>query len=243
MASGGVLDDSRGGLEQQFTDEELRAIVETAHMLGRKVAAHAHGPDAIRAALRANVDSIEHGTLIDVDGIALLKSKGAYLVPTLLAMSTASENLATPGYFPENVREKALNIRRLSGSRFQAAIKAGVKLAFGTDAGVSEHGCNADEFTLMVSAGVGPMDAIRAATVNAADLLGIAGEAGFLKPGMVADIIAVEKSPLDDITELTRVRFVMKGGVVYKGSSVEGSPQGEAMEGFGLRCGAGPSEG
>jgi imidazolonepropionase-like amidohydrolase len=241
MASGGVLDDSRGGLEQQFTDDELRAIVETAHNLGRKVAAHAHGPDAIRAALRAGVDSIEHGTLIDGDGIALLKAKGAYLVPTLVPMSTVSANLTIPGYYPDAVREKALTILRLAGTRFQAVVKARVKLAFGTDAGVIEHGCNAFEFAFMINAGLTPMEAIRAATINAADLLGIADEAGSLKPGMVADIIAVDNNPLDDITVLTRVRFVMKGGIVYKGIATDGSMQGPSRQSSELRCGANSS--
>lgn len=241
MASGGVLDDSRGGLEQQFTVEELRAIVETAHALGRRVAAHAHGPGAIRAALRAGVDSIEHGTLIDGDGIELLKSKGAYLVPTLMATNTASANLKIPGYYPDAVREKALTITRLAGTSFKAAVKAGVKIAFGTDSGVSEHGCNAEEFGLLVMAGVSPMEAIRTATVNAADLLGIASEVGSLKPGMEADIIAVDKSPLEDITELKRISFVMKSGTIHKRSATDASLQGQSPQGSDPRCGVNSS--
>jgi len=241
MAGGGILDDSRGGLEQQLTDEELRAIVETAHVLGRKVAAHAHGPGAIRAALRAGADSIEHGTLIDADGIELLKSKGAYLVPTLMAPNTVSANLEIPGYYPDAIREKALTVTRLAGKSVKAAIKAGVKLAFGTDSGVSEHGCNAEEFALLVKAGVSPMEAIRTATINAADLLGLAGEVGSLKPGMQADIIAVDESPLDDITELKHVSFVMKGGIVYKSPAADPSAQGQKARDPGQRCGVASS--
>jgi imidazolonepropionase-like amidohydrolase len=217
MATGGVLDDSRGGLGQQFTDAELQAIVAIAHALGRKVAAHAHSPGGIEAGLRAGVDSIEHGTLIDGDGIQLMKAKGAYLVPTLLAISTITSNVNKTGYYPTAVREKASRIIELAGESFRAAHRAGVKIAFGTDSGVSEHGRNAEEFALLVKAGLTPTEAIRAATVEAADLLGLANEIGSLRPGMAADIIAVDASPLDDVTQLSRVSFVMKNGTVYKG--------------------------
>jgi imidazolonepropionase-like amidohydrolase len=199
-------------------DEEAKAIVETAHLYGRKVAAHAHGADGIAVALRAGVDSIEHGTLIDDESIALFRKTGAYYVPTLSTVNGYLERIAKdPAAYPPEVRAKIDWRITITGKALERAVPAGVKIAFGTDAGVSKHGRNADEFELLVKHGLTPMQAIQAATVNAADLLGLAKEVGSIEPGKSADIIAVSGDPLSDVKLLKSVGFVMRAGVVHKG--------------------------
>jgi len=216
-ATGGVLSQTAAGLALQFSDEELKAIVETAHSMGRKVTAHAHGGDGVNAFLRAGGDSIEHGTYLDAESIKLFKSGGAWLVPTLMAGDFVAREAARPGTFLTPAqRDKAL----LAGPRMldmaRRAREGGVRVAFGTDTGVSAHGDNAGEFALMVKAGFTPIDAIRAATVGAAEHFGLSALIGSLAPGKAADLIAVKGDPLTDVTELTRVGFVMKGGEVYR---------------------------
>ncbi|MFC7331794.1 metal-dependent hydrolase family protein [Rhodocista pekingensis] len=215
-ATGGVLSQIAAGTGQQMFDDELRSIVETAHLMGRKVAAHAHAADGINAALRAGVDSVEHGSYLDDESIRLFRQTGAYLVPTLLAGKTVVDMANRPGVMSPAVKRKALTVGPMMQRNFARAAKAEVKIAFGTDSGVSAHGINAQEFKLMVEAGLSPMDAIRAATVNAADLLGIADRAGSLEPGKDADIIAVSGSPLENVTALETVDFVMRRGAVHK---------------------------
>ena len=227
MATGGVLDDSAAGTDQQFTDDELRAIVQTAHSLGRKVAAHAHGLRGIRAAVLAGVDSIEHGTYLDDDTARLMKARGTYLVPTLMAGREVTEKAKTPGYFPPAVQVKAQAVGAIMGPHLRRAHDAGVKIAFGTDTAVSPHGLNAQEFALMVKNGLSPMEAIEAATVNAADLLGLHDQAGTVETGKPADLIAVQGDPVQDVTKLEQVAFVMKGGQIYK-SAVAGEATGWA---------------
>ena len=211
-ATGGVLSIGDSGDAQQFTDEELRAIVESSHLLGMKVAAHAHGKQGIDSAIRAGVDSIEHGTYSDDGSFALFKKHGTYLVPTILAGKTVAELATIPGHFHPTVQEKAARIGPLIQDMFRRAHAAGVKVAFGTDSGVSTHGENAREFGYMVEAGMKPIDAILSATKQAADLLGAADRVGSIQAGRFADVIAVAGNPLTDITELRRVTFVMKDG-------------------------------
>ena len=215
--TGGVNSRIGAGLGKQMFDDEAKAIVETAHLYGKKVAVHAHGADGIAVALRAGADSIEHGTLIDDESIALFKKTGAYYVPTLSTVNGYLERIAAnPNAYPPDVRAKIDWRIGITGKALEKAVPAGVKIAFGTDAGVSKHGRNADEFELMVKHGMTPASAIQAATVNAADLLGLAKEIGTLEPGKTADIIAVTGDPLSDVKVLKRVGFVMKGGRVFK---------------------------
>ena len=216
-ATGGVLSINDSGDLQQFSDAEMRAIVETSHLLGLKVAAHAHGKRGLDAAIRAGVDSIEHGTYADDETFALFKKHGTYLVPTILAGKTVAELAAKPGHFHPLVQAKAAKIGPMIQEMFQRAHAAGVKIAFGTDSGVSTHGENAREFAYMVEAGMKPMDAILSATRNASDLLGASDRVGSIQSGRFADIVAVSGDPLADITELQRIRFVMKGGKTHKG--------------------------
>jgi imidazolonepropionase-like amidohydrolase len=216
-STGGVLSNTAAGLGQQFTDAELAAIVEVGHRMGRKVTAHAHGADGVNAFLRAGGDSIEHGTYLDDESIRLFRSTGAWLVPTLMAGDFVARVASGPdNFFTPAQTAKALE----AGPRMQdmaaRAHRGGVRIAFGTDSGVSPHGDNAQEFALLVRAGMTPLQAIQTATVNAAEHLGIADEAGRLAVGMPADLIAVSGDPLTDVTELERVRFVMKGGVVHR---------------------------
>lgn len=214
-ATGGVLSNTAAGLEQQFSDEELAAIVEAAHAMGRQVTAHAHGKGGIEAALRAGIDSIEHGTYLDDETIALFKEHGATLVPTVLAGVTVAGWTNEP-WLPEASRKKAAIIGPLMLDMLRRAHEGGVTVAFGTDTGVSRHGENAREFALMVEAGFAPEEAIRAATVVASEHLGMSKDIGTLEKGKYADLIAVTKDPLKNIRELESVDFVMKGGTVYK---------------------------
>jgi imidazolonepropionase-like amidohydrolase len=215
-ATGGVLSINDSGDLQQFADAEMKAIVETAHLLGMKVAAHAHGKRGMEAAIKAGVDSIEHGTYLDAETIELFKKHGTYLVPTIIAGKTVAEMAKKPGALHPSVRAKAARIGPLIQDSFRRAYAGGVKIAFGTDSGVSNHGENAREFGYMVEAGMPAMQAILSATRNAADLLGAADDVGSIQAGRYADVIAVAGDPLADITELQRVVFVMKGGVIFK---------------------------
>ncbi len=215
MATGGVLSNVPGGLNQQMMDDEMRAIVQTAKMFDRKVAAHAHGVNGVNAALRAGVDSVEHGTFTNEESFRLYKQTGAYYVPTLLAPAAAladgKRGALTPAQF-DKARAAAGNAEK----SFAEAIRRGVKIAFGTDTGVSPHGRNAEEFALMVRNGMSPALAIRSATVDAAELLGLSARIGTIAPGKDADIIAVEGDPTQDVRLLERVGFVMKSGRVHK---------------------------
>ncbi|MDM5177763.1 amidohydrolase family protein [Massilia sp. DJPM01] len=215
-ATGGVLSQARNGQNPQYTEDELRAIVNTAKDYGFRVAAHAHGTDGIKRALRAGVDSIEHGTLMDDEAIALFKKHGAWFVPTMSAGRYVADKSKDPDYYSPLVRPKAAAIGPQIQATFARAYKAGVKIAFGTDAGVFPHGENAKEFAYMVEAGMPPLEAIRSATLNAAALLDQGTRLGSVEPGYAADIIAVTGDPLRDIALMQQVRFVMKDGVVYK---------------------------
>ena len=217
-ATGGVLSIGDSGDAQQFTDEEMHAIVEASHLLGMKVAAHAHGKKGIEAAIKAGVDSIEHGTYSDAETFALFKSHNTYLVPTILAGKTVAEMATVPGYLHPSVQVKAARIGPLIQDMFKRAYAAGVKVAFGTDSGVSNHGENAREFQYMVEAGMPAIESILAATRAGADLIGASDRIGSIQAGRFADIVAVAGNPLTDITEMRKVTFVMKGGVVYKGA-------------------------
>lgn len=215
-ATGGVLSNVSGGLGRAFTPEEMKAIVDTAHGLGRKVAAHSHAADGTRGALEAGVDSIEHGSFLDDPTIALLKRTGAYLVPTELAPVAALAQ-ARSGALPPATIPKAEAAAAAMVDSHRRAWRAGVKFAFGTDSGVSKHGDNAQEFALLVDqVGMTPAEAIRTATVAAADLLGQSATLGTLEPGKAADLIAVTGSPLENVRALETVDFVMKRGVVAK---------------------------
>ena len=216
-ATGGVLSNTAAGLGQQFSDDELAAIVGAAHRMGRQVTAHAHGADGINAFLRAGGDSIEHGTYLDDESIRLMRREGVYLVPTLMAGDFVGRIASGPdNFFTPAQTAKALEAGPKMLDMVRRAHAGGVRIAFGTDSGVSAHGDNAGEFALMVRAGMTPLETIQAATVNAADHLRISGEAGRIATGMPADLIAVSGDPLADVTELERVRFVMRGGVVYR---------------------------
>lgn len=215
-ATGGVLSVAKSGQNPQFTEAELRAIVETANDYGFHVAAHAHGAEGMKRAVRAGIKSIEHGTLMDQEVMDLMKEHGTYYVPTILAGEFVAEKATIDGYFPEVVRPKAAEIGPKIQETFGKAYRAGVKIAFGTDCGVSPHGGNAREFSLMVEAGMPEMEAIQAATMSTAELLGIADKLGSIEVGKVADLVAVSGNPLDDISALETVSFVMKEGVVYK---------------------------
>ena len=213
-ATGGVNSNIAGGLGKQLFDDEMKAIVDTAHLFGRKVAAHAHGADGILAALKAGVDSVEHATYSDATTNAEFKRSQAWLVPTMVAPHAALAQ-ARAGARSRATLAKAEETVAVHNENIAKAIKDGVRIAFGTDSGVADHGKNAKEFALLVKAGLTPAGAIRAATIDAATLLDRASRIGSLEPGKDADIIAVATSPLDDVTVLERVRFVMRQGVVH----------------------------
>jgi imidazolonepropionase-like amidohydrolase len=218
-ATGGVLSVAKSGMNAQFTEAEIRSVVETARDYGFKVAAHAHGADGIKRAVRAGVHTIEHGTFMDDEAMALMKKHGTFYVATISAGRWVYEQAQKPGFFPELVRPKALAIGPQIQETFGKAYKAGVKVLFGTDTGVSEHGQNAQEFVYMVEAGMPPMEAIRSATLATARYLEIDDRLGSVRPGKVADLVAVPGDPLADIRLMRSVNFVMKDGVVYKGPS------------------------
>ena len=215
-ATGGVLSVAKSGQNPQFTDDELAAIIEIANDYGLKVAAHAHGTEGMRRAVIAGVASIEHGTYMDRDVMRLMRDRGTYYVPTIMAGNWVAEKSKIDGFFPELVRPKAASIGPLIKDTFAAAYEFGVPIVFGTDTGVSPHGDNAQEFGLMVEAGMPEMEAIQSATSVAAEFLGIADTHGTLEANKVADIVAVPGNPLDDIYVMERVDFVMKGGVIHR---------------------------
>ena len=214
-ASGGVLSKGDQPGTPQYTFEELQAIAEEAHKLGRKVAAHAHGTQSIKDAIRAGIDSIEHSSLIDDEGIALAKQHGTYLVFDIYNDDYILQEGKKAGMLDESI-EKEKKVGRLQRENFRKAFQAGAKIAFGTDSGVYPHGDNAKQFGKMVEWGMKPIDAIQAATINAADLIGLAGKAGSVEPGYYADLIAVDGNPLENVTVLEKVKFVMKGGSVAR---------------------------
>lgn len=215
-ATGGVLSVAKSSSNPQFTEDEIKAIVETAKDYGFKVAVHAHGAEGMKRAIRAGVNSIEHGTLMDDETIALFKQYGTWYVPTLTAGQAVADSAKIPGYYPEIVRPKALEIGPQIKSTLAKAYKAGVKIAFGTDAGVFKHGKNALEFRYMIEAGMPPMATIKAATIHAADLLGMKEQLGSIEPGKLADIIATDGNPLMNAGAFEKVIFVMKDGKIFK---------------------------
>ena len=226
MPSGGVLDQSSSGDNSQLTLEEIKAIVSTAHDYGFTVAAHAHGAEGIRRAVVGGVDSIEHGTYMDDADMKLMKEHGTWYVPTIIAGDFVAQKAKIPGYYPPQVQAKAAAIGPLILGTAGRAYKAGVKIAFGTDAGVYPHGDNAHEFELMVQAGMPTMFALQAATTHAAELLKHDKDIGSITAGKFADLVAVPGNPVDDISLMKKVSFVMKEGVVYKrdGKTVEAIP-------------------
>ena len=214
-ATGGVLSKGNSPGAQQYTLEEMQAIVQEAHKLGRKVAAHAHGASGISDAIRAGVDSVEHSSLIDEEGIKLAKQHGTWLVMDIYNDDYILSEGEKAGFLPESLA-KEKEIGQKQRDNFRAALKGGARMAFGSDAGVYPHGDNGKQFYYMVKYGMTPMQAIQAATINAADLLGLKDKLGSIKVGKLADIIAVDADPLVDVTSLTKVSFVMKNGKVYK---------------------------
>lgn len=215
--TGGVNSRIGLGLGAQMFEDEARALIETAHLYGRRVAVHAHGADGINLALRLGADSIEHGTLLDDESLRLFRQTRAFYVPTLSTVNGYVERLRTnPGAYSGEVRRKIEWRIQVTGQSLRRAVPAGVRIAFGTDAGVSLHGRNADEFLLMVRHGMTPMTAIEAATVNAADLLGLSAEVGTIEPGKAADIVAVRGDPLSDVGLLRNMSFVMARGRVHR---------------------------
>jgi len=215
-STGGVLTDRATGTGLQMDPDELREVVLAAKRMGRKVACHAHEEDGIIAALEAGVDSIEHGSYAGPEAIKLFLETGAYLVPTLLAGETVVNMALNADFMSQAIKDKATRVGKEMGGNFYKSYEAGVKIAFGTDSGVSKHGTNAREAVLMAEAGMPEMEVIKAATVNSADLLDMSASIGTIETGKYADIIAVDGSPLDDIEELLDVGFVMKGGKVFK---------------------------
>jgi len=213
-ASAGVLTEEESVGAPQYTQEEMNAIVDEAHLWGRKACAHAHGTQAIKMAVRAGVASIEHGSMLDDEAIRMMKEKGTYLVADIYNDDYILSEYARLG-FPEKIINKERLVGKVQRESFHKAAMAGVKIAFGTDAGVYPHGWNGRQFFYMVKFGLTPLQAIQAATTNAADLIGNA-RIGSIRPGGFADIIAVKDDPLKDIKALENVSFVMKGGVVYK---------------------------
>jgi len=215
IATAGVLSEEESSGAPQYSFEEMKAAVEEAAMWGRKVAAHAHGTEGIKMAIRAGVASIEHGSLIDEEGLRLLKERGAFLVADVYNHDFIMTEMRKQG-LPERLIAKEASIGELQRRNFSQAVKAGVKLAFGTDAAIFPHGDNARQFAVMVRLGMSPLEAIRSATLYAAELLGWTDKAGLIAPGAWADLIAVDGDPLRDVTELERIVFVMKGGTILR---------------------------
>ena len=215
-ATGGVLSVAKSGENPQFTDAELIAIVSTANDYGLWTAAHAHGKEGMKRAVLAGINSIEHGTYMDQEIMDLMKARGTYYVPTIMAGDWVAEKAKIPNFFPSLVKPKAEKIGPQITSTFAQAYKAGVKIAFGTDSGVSAHGDNWQEFILMTNAGMSNEDALKSATIETAKLLRVEDQLGQIKPGMFADIIAFQKNPIEDISIVKNVSFVMKDGVIYK---------------------------
>ncbi len=215
-ATGGVLSVAKNGLNPQFTEEEIRSVVQTARDYGFKVAAHAHGAEGMKRAVRAGVDTIEHGTFMDDETIKLMKERGTYYVPTITAGAWVFDRSKEEGFFPALVRPKAAMIGPQIQGTFAKAYKAGVKILFGTDTGVSVHGQNAREFVLMVESGMPAMEAIKSATSVSAKYLEIDDRLGSVEVGKVADLVAVPGDPIKDISAMQRVHFVMKDGVVHR---------------------------
>jgi imidazolonepropionase-like amidohydrolase len=216
MPSGGVLDESASADNPQMTLEEIKAVVAAARDYGYTVAAHAHGAEGIRRAVLGGVDSIEHGTFMNDEDMKLMKEHGTWYVPTIIAGKYVQEMAAKPGYYPPQVAAKAMKVGPIIQATAGKAYRAGVKIAFGTDAAVYPHGQNAKEFKYMVDAGMPAMFVLQAATTHAAELLHQSGKLGQLAPGFVGDVVAVPGNPLQDITLMQKVNFVMKDGVVYK---------------------------
>jgi len=218
MPSGGVMSIGDDPKLQLMADDEIKAVIDTAHSLGLKVAAHAHGKQAIDHTIALGVDSIEHSSYSDAESYKLYKAHGTYLVPTMLVGMRVYDHAKThPEDLNPSTAQKALTVVPVMLKNLRSAHEAGVKIAFGTDTfGMSAHGENAQEFAILVSAGLTPMEAIKTATSSAADLIGDAADIGSVQPGRYADLVAVSGDPLKDVTELERVKFVMKGGVVYK---------------------------
>jgi imidazolonepropionase-like amidohydrolase len=214
-ATGGVLSDTAAGVERQFFNDELDAIVEAAHLMGRRVTAHAHGVTGINAFLEAGGDSIEHGTYLDRDSIRLFRDNDAYLVPTVMAGEFVADQAETADWMTDNQRAKSREVGPQMLEMARRAHENGVQIAFGTDSGVSAHGDNAREFELYVNAGMTPMEALTTATVNASRHIQMDDQIGTLEAGKLADIVAVDGDPTENISELTDVDFVMKDGVVY----------------------------
>jgi imidazolonepropionase-like amidohydrolase len=214
-STGGVLDLSENGSGAEFTIDEIKAVVETAKDYGLRVACHAHGAEGIKRAILGGVTSIEHGTFMNDEDIELAKKYGTYLVPTIIAGKSVADSAKIPGYFPPVIARKALEVGTQIQKNFGKAYKSGVKIAFGTDAGVYAHGKNYMEFQYMVEAGMPPMEAIKAATTSAADLLGISELTGSISKGKSADIVAVDGDPLSDIKTMKNMAFVMKEGNIY----------------------------
>ena len=220
MPSGGVMDEGANGENPQMTLEEIKAVVETSHDYGFVVAAHAHGAEAIRRAVLGGVDSVEHGTFMNAEDMKLMIEHGTWYVPTIIAGDWVMRQAKIPGYYPPQVAAKALAIGPLIQATAGRAYQAHVKIAFGTDAGVYPHGDNAHEFELMVNAGMPPMFVLQAATINAAQLLKHDKDLGSVTQGKYADVVAIDGDPLQNISLMKQVSFVMKQGVVYKMNSV-----------------------
>ena len=215
-ATGGVLSVAKSGENPQFTNAELIAIIATANDYGLWTAAHAHGKEGMKRAVIAGINSIEHGTYMDQEVMDLMKARGTYYVPTIMAGDWVAKKAKIPNFFPALVKPKAEKIGPQIQSTFAKAYKAGVKIAFGTDSGVSAHGDNWQEFILMTDAGMSNKDALKSATIETAKLLRVEDKLGQIKPGMLADIIAVQNNPIEDISTVKNVSFVMKDGVIYK---------------------------
>lgn len=215
-STGGVLSVAKNGKNPQFTLEEVKAVTSTAKDYGMLTAAHAHGDEGMQRAILGGIKTIEHGTFMSSETMELMKKYDVYLVPTITAGKSVAENAKTTGFYPEMVRVKALEVGPQIQATFAKAYKSGVKIAFGTDAGVFPHGINAKEFGYMVEAGMPATAAIQSATITNAKLLGLESEIGQIKENFIADVIAVDENPIDTIATLEKVIFVMKEGIIYK---------------------------